>query len=112
MQANIELGHPADNRSYAIATAILRDLSIPSVRLLTNNPHKLESMKHDGVQVVERVPMIPASWTSLISSGSASKKQNIAGHSSQTQKLNDRDEYLVAKVRKMGHILDIPSQLL
>ncbi|KAI8836243.1 GTP cyclohydrolase II-domain-containing protein [Chytriomyces cf. hyalinus JEL632] len=92
--ANIELGHPADARTYKIATAILRDLQIPTVRLLTNNPHKVESVIHDGVVVSERVPMIPASWSST------------------DRAVLDRDEYLVTKVQKMGHILDIPNQFL
>ncbi|KAJ3264437.1 GTP cyclohydrolase II [Chytriomyces hyalinus] len=92
--ANIELGHPADARTYKIATAILRDLQIPTVRLLTNNPHKVESVVHDGVVVSERVPMIPASWSST------------------DRAVLDRDEYLVTKVQKMGHILDIPNQFL
>ncbi|KAI8622518.1 GTP cyclohydrolase II-domain-containing protein, partial [Chytriomyces sp. MP71] len=91
--ANLELGHPADARSYKIATAILRDLHIPSVRLLTNNPHKVESIVHDGVVVSARVPMVPASW---------------GGGSSDNLEVQDRDEYLVTKVQKMGHILDIP----
>ncbi|KAJ3024919.1 UNVERIFIED_CONTAM: GTP cyclohydrolase II [Siphonaria sp. JEL0065] len=92
-QANLELGHLADARSYLVASAILRDLQIPSVRLLTNNPHKMNSMAADGVVVSERVPMIPASWS-------------FGGDGS------DRDGYLVTKVRKMGHILDIPEELL
>ncbi|KAI9342017.1 GTP cyclohydrolase II-domain-containing protein [Obelidium mucronatum] len=92
-QANLELGHLADARSYLVASAILRDLAIPSVRLLTNNPHKVNSMVGDGVVVSERVPMIPASWS-------------VGGDGS------DRDGYLVTKVQKMGHILDIPQELL
>ncbi|KAI8830019.1 GTP cyclohydrolase II-domain-containing protein [Chytriomyces cf. hyalinus JEL632] len=92
--ANIELGHPADARTYKIASAILRDLQIPSVRLLTNNPHKVQSIIHDGVVVSERVPMIPASWSLT------------------DRAVLDRDEYLVTKVQKMGHILDIPNQFL
>ncbi|KAJ3207919.1 GTP cyclohydrolase II [Entophlyctis luteolus] len=96
MEANIELGHPSDARSYRIASAILRDLHIPSVRLLTNNPHKVNSIVADGVVVNQRVPMVPANWTS---------QQEGA-------ELQDRDGYLVTKVKKMGHILDIPDTIL
>ncbi|KAJ3089442.1 GTP cyclohydrolase II [Physocladia obscura] len=106
-EANIQLGHPADARSYRIAAAILRDLNIPSVRLLTNNPHKINSMISDGVVVSERIPMIPASWTTGILPGLEDEGANAIG-----SKLQDRDGYLVAKVKKMGHILDIPSEIL
>ncbi|KAJ3094669.1 GTP cyclohydrolase II, partial [Physocladia obscura] len=100
-EANIELGHPADGRSYLIATAILRDLQIPSVRLLTNNPHKVESIVADGVIVSERVPMIPASWA--LGNISSSDRENASSE------IQDRDGYLITKVKKMGHILDIPE---
>ncbi|KAJ3298042.1 GTP cyclohydrolase II [Rhizoclosmatium sp. JEL0117] len=104
-QANLELGHPADGRSYIIATAILRDLQIPSVRLLTNNPHKVHSIVQDGVVVSERVPMVPASWTN----GDLTQSGSSAGGGFDVL---DRDEYLVTKVQKMGHILDIPNEIL
>ncbi|KAI9342018.1 GTP cyclohydrolase II-domain-containing protein [Obelidium mucronatum] len=102
-QANIELGHPADGRSYIIATAILRDLQIPSVRLLTNNPHKVNSIVGDGVVVSERVPMVPASWLA----GDVEGMKNV-----EDSNVLDRDEYLMTKVQKMGHILDIPQEIL
>ncbi|KAJ3024918.1 UNVERIFIED_CONTAM: GTP cyclohydrolase II [Siphonaria sp. JEL0065] len=107
-QANIELGHPADGRSYVIATAILRDLQIPSVRLLTNNPHKVNSIVGDGVVVSERVPMVPASWLT----GDLSPSVSSAGTGGTGTDVLDRDEYLVTKVQKMGHILDIPQEIL
>ncbi|KAJ3043869.1 GTP cyclohydrolase II [Rhizophlyctis rosea] len=64
-EANILLGHPADARTYEIASAILRDLEISTVRLLTNNPDKMQWLTKDGVGVVERVGMVPRSWRVL-----------------------------------------------
>lgn len=60
--ANLLLGHGADLRTYDIAGAILRDLAIPEVRLLTNNPDKIQKIEKEGVTVVERVEMVPRSW--------------------------------------------------
>jgi 3,4-dihydroxy 2-butanone 4-phosphate synthase / GTP cyclohydrolase II len=56
VDANLELGFSADDRSYKPAAAILRDLGITSLRLMTNNPHKVAGLTHCGLQVVERVP--------------------------------------------------------
>ncbi|KAL8286627.1 hypothetical protein RQP46_004155 [Phenoliferia psychrophenolica] len=60
--ANLLLGHGADLRTYDIAGAILHDLGIEEVRLLTNNPDKIDKIKKEGVNVVERVEMVPRSW--------------------------------------------------
>ena len=57
VEANIMLGHQADEREYDIAAAILEDLGIRSIRLLTNNPDKVESLKALGIVVTERVPI-------------------------------------------------------
>ncbi len=69
--ANLMLGHQADERGYEIACAILRDLGLgdknslgEGVRVLTNNPDKVEALEKEGVHVVERVSMIPRSWRS------------------------------------------------
>ena len=59
VDANLDLGLPADVRHYGAATQILRDLGIGSVRLLTNNPDKTQSLEAYGVTVTERVPMTP-----------------------------------------------------
>ena len=56
VDANLKLGFPADDRSYNQAAAILRDLGITRLRLMTNNPHKVESLENMGLDVVERVP--------------------------------------------------------
>jgi 3,4-dihydroxy 2-butanone 4-phosphate synthase / GTP cyclohydrolase II len=57
VDANLDLGLPADARHYGAATQILRDLGVGSVRLLTNNPDKVESLEEYGVPVVERVSL-------------------------------------------------------
>jgi 3,4-dihydroxy 2-butanone 4-phosphate synthase/GTP cyclohydrolase II len=57
VEANLALGHQADERDYAIAALILEDLGVRSIRLLTNNPHKMESLQQLGVQLTDRVPL-------------------------------------------------------
>jgi 3,4-dihydroxy 2-butanone 4-phosphate synthase / GTP cyclohydrolase II len=59
VDANLDLGLPADARHYGAATQILRDLGVRSVRLLTNNPAKVTSLKEYGVPVAERVQLTP-----------------------------------------------------
>ena len=59
VDANLMLGHAADERDYTPAALILRDLKVQSVRLLTNNPAKLEALRGLNVPVVERVPLLP-----------------------------------------------------
>lgn len=73
--ANLLLGHGADLRTYDIAGAILRDLAIPQVRLLTNNPDKIVKIEQEGVAVVERVAMVPRSWAAPGSTKIAKKKR-------------------------------------
>ncbi|CAG8908053.1 unnamed protein product [Penicillium egyptiacum] len=70
VEANLLLRHPADARSYGLATAILEDLgcgvdAIPEgIRLLTNNPDKVRAIEGPNREVLvkERVPMIPLAW--------------------------------------------------
>ena len=57
VDANLDLGLPADARHYGAATQILRDLRVGSVRLLTNNPDKVASLEEYGVPVAERVTL-------------------------------------------------------
>jgi 3,4-dihydroxy 2-butanone 4-phosphate synthase / GTP cyclohydrolase II len=58
LDANIALGLPADARDYGAATAILKDLGVGSVRLLSNNPEKARQLAERGVEVTELVPLV------------------------------------------------------
>jgi 3,4-dihydroxy 2-butanone 4-phosphate synthase/GTP cyclohydrolase II len=56
VEANHCLGFPADQRTYAVAAAILRDQDISTVRLMTNNPDKIAGLEANAIQVIERIP--------------------------------------------------------
>ena len=58
LDANLALGFPADARDYGAATAILRDLGLSSVRLLSNNPEKQRQLEERGITVSELVPLV------------------------------------------------------
>jgi 3,4-dihydroxy 2-butanone 4-phosphate synthase/GTP cyclohydrolase II len=58
VQANLELDHPADAREYGGAAAVLHDLGISTVRLLTNNPAKVGGLRDGGLTVQERLPLV------------------------------------------------------
>ena len=58
LDANLELGLPADARDYAAAASILADLGVSEVRLLTNNTDKVSQLRGYGLDVVEQVPLI------------------------------------------------------
>lgn len=64
VEANLLLRHPADARSYGLATAMLVDLGQKEIRLLTNNPDKVRAVEGPGREIVvkERVAMIPLAW--------------------------------------------------
>jgi 3,4-dihydroxy 2-butanone 4-phosphate synthase / GTP cyclohydrolase II len=59
IEANLALGHQADEREYSMAAYILNDLGVHSIRLLTNNPAKIEHLSALGICVSERVPLEP-----------------------------------------------------
>src|SRR6185503_16036323 len=59
VDANLDLGLPADARHYGTATQVLRDLGVGTVRLLTNNPDKVENLEDFGIHVAARVPLTP-----------------------------------------------------
>jgi GTP cyclohydrolase II/3,4-dihydroxy 2-butanone 4-phosphate synthase/GTP cyclohydrolase II len=86
VEANVQLGFEADARSYDIAAAILADLDVKSVRLMTNNPLKVSGLRKEGVNVVQRV----SHWVG--------ENQHNQG-------------YLAVKRRKMGHHADNTPQL-
>ena len=79
VEANEALGFAPDQREYHAAAAILRDLGVGSVRLLSNNPAKIEALGACGLRVVERVPLL-------------------------AQPVRDNLEYLETKRLKMGHL--------
>jgi 3,4-dihydroxy 2-butanone 4-phosphate synthase/GTP cyclohydrolase II len=56
--ANVALGLPADDRDYSAAVAILDDLGLSEVRVITNNPDKIAQLTDRGVTVIERVPLV------------------------------------------------------
>lgn len=58
VEANEALGFAPDERRYGDAAEIINDLGIVKVRLLTNNPRKVEALRSLGVRVVERVPLV------------------------------------------------------
>jgi GTP cyclohydrolase II len=78
VEANLRLGFDADLRRYDIAALILKDLAVKNVRLLTNNPLKVQGLRAAGVPVSDRI----AHWV-------AENRHNA--------------EYLAVKRRKMGH---------
>jgi 3,4-dihydroxy 2-butanone 4-phosphate synthase/GTP cyclohydrolase II len=82
VEANEELGFPADSREYGIGSQILVDLGITTMRVMTNNPAKYGGLEGFGLEIVERVPL-----------EITPNAENIA--------------YLRAKQEKMGHLLDL-----
>ncbi|KAL2269247.1 hypothetical protein VTJ83DRAFT_4093 [Remersonia thermophila] len=94
VEANLLLRHPADARSYGLATAILLDLGQKEIRLLTNNPDKIRAVEgpHREIVVTERVAMVPLSWKGK----GGFRAPEVEG-------------YLKTKIEKMGHLLDLAS---
>jgi 3,4-dihydroxy 2-butanone 4-phosphate synthase/GTP cyclohydrolase II len=78
LDANLALGLPIDARDYGAATAILQDLGIESVRLLTNNPEKVRQLEEHGIEVEERVPLVVG--VSDFNEGYLETKRDRMGH--------------------------------
>jgi len=57
IQANEALGFRADERDYAVAAHMLRSLDIRSIRLMSNNPHKVADLREHGVEIAGRIPI-------------------------------------------------------
>ncbi|SES83432.1 bifunctional 3,4-dihydroxy-2-butanone-4-phosphate synthase/GTP cyclohydrolase II [[Clostridium] polysaccharolyticum] len=84
VDANLELGFKEDSRDYYQAAHMLRDLNIHSVKLLTNNPDKIQQLEHYGIDVIQRIPL--------------------------QIKPNKYDAfYLKIKKDRMGHLLDLDA---
>ena len=79
LDANLALGLPVDARDYGAATAILQDLGITSVRLLTNNPEKVRQLEERGVTVTEQVPLVVG--VGAFNEGYLETKRDRMGHS-------------------------------
>ncbi|HVY41929.1 MAG TPA: GTP cyclohydrolase II [Hyphomicrobiaceae bacterium] len=58
VDANVEIGAPIDARDYDLAAQILFDLGFPRIKLLTNNPAKVDALRAAGIVVAERLPVI------------------------------------------------------
>lgn len=82
VEANLELGFPADTREYGIGAQILADLGVSQMRLMTNNPAKYTGLAGYGLEIVERVPVL--------------SKPNA-----------ENARYLRTKQEKMGHLLGL-----
>ncbi|KAG0280080.1 GTP cyclohydrolase II [Linnemannia exigua] len=113
VMANLLLNHGADERTYEVAQGILEDLSLDQIRLLTNNPDKIEQIELDSqIRVVERVPMMPKSWEALEQGVEASEFEVKEGAvENKTVKGKELDRYLKVKVERMRHMIPIPGVL-
>jgi 3,4-dihydroxy 2-butanone 4-phosphate synthase/GTP cyclohydrolase II len=80
VEANLALGLPSEAREYGAAVSILRDLGIKSVRLMSNNPAKIEALEAAGIVVNEYVPIVVGQ-----------QDENV--------------EYMETKREKMGHMI-------
>ncbi len=81
IDANVHLGLEIDARSYEIAIGILKDLNIQAIRLLTNNPEKIEAIEASSIKLIERLPLVIPP-----------KKEN--------------QDYLDTKQNQMGHLFE------
>jgi GTP cyclohydrolase II len=81
VEANEQLGFDADLRGYELPAAILRFFGLEAVRLMSNNPEKIQALERAGVRVTERVPCLVAPSEST-------------------------EDYLRTKKEKLGHLLD------
>lgn len=78
IEANHALGYHTDSRTYETAIAILRDLGIERIHLLTNNPDKLEAFDNSGIEIVSRIPILIDARPE--NKGYLATKKNSLGH--------------------------------
>lgn len=78
VEANVELGFAADSRDYGFSAAALQLLGVKRVRLLSNNPDKVQQLESSGIRVTERVPCRPR--TSRTSRAYMETKRTKLGH--------------------------------
>lgn len=81
VEANLALGFPADPRDYTVAAEIFADLGVKKLRLLTNNPLKIEGLEQSGLEIIERVPI-------------------------EIKHKHGSEHYMQTKKDKMGHVLN------
>ncbi len=81
VEANVELGHAPDERSFDLGIQILEDLGIQSIRLLTNNPDKIKAIEDSSIVLTQRIPLI-------------------------IEPSENNLEYMKAKKKILGHLLD------
>ncbi len=87
LDANLALGLPADARDYGAATAILKDIGLTRVRLLSNNPEKRRQLAERGITVTELVPLVVG--VGAENEGYLEAKRARMGHTLPTQGLHD-----------------------
>lgn len=58
IEANLELGFGEDDRDYSVVEEVFKDLNLKKIKLITNNPKKIEYIESLGVEIVERIPAI------------------------------------------------------
>jgi len=83
-EANLHLGFEIDARDYDIAIQMLKSLEVKSIRLMTNNPEKVDSLLSSGIELVDRVPL-------------------------EIQPQQENYQYLQTKQKLMGHMIDLPT---
>ncbi|KAF9272642.1 GTP cyclohydrolase II [Linnemannia elongata] len=113
VMANLLLNHGADERTYEVAQGILEDLGLDQIRLLTNNPDKIEQIERDSqIRVVERMPMMPKSWEAIEQGIEATEFEVKEGAvENKIVKGKELDRYLKVKVERMRHLIPIPGAL-
>ncbi len=87
LDANLALGLPADARDYGPATAILKDLGLSTVRLLSNNPEKRRQLENRGIVVAELVPLVVG--VGLDNENYLDTKRDRMGHSLPSREILD-----------------------